>query len=145
MAIAASVVIANGAAHPAAAASGAVIASAALAAAATAIECVLVATNSPTYGAALATWIDLWACTATRAICHWAWTPIALDRDRQSFPAGRSCPAGIHLWESETQPTALQVTARRAGACRALDSGAQTRAASPRIIHGPFDSDPHKS
>ena len=82
VAIAASVVIVNGAAHRAAAASGAVIASAAAiasgAAAAAAIDqCVLVATNSSTYGAALATWIDLWACTGTRAICHArAWTAI---------------------------------------------------------------------
>ena len=67
--IAASVGIANGAAHRAAAASAAAIASGA--AAAVAIDqCVLVATNSSTYGAALATWIDLWACTATCAICH---------------------------------------------------------------------------
>ena len=76
VAIAASVVIVNGAAHRAAAASGAAIASGAAAAAAI-DQCVLVATSSSTYGAALATWIDLWACTGTRAICHArAWTAI---------------------------------------------------------------------
>ena len=76
VAIAASVVIVNGAAHRAAAASGAVIASG-VAAAVAIDQCVLVATNSSTYGAALATWIDLWACTGTRAICHArAWTAI---------------------------------------------------------------------
>ena len=76
VAIAASVVIVNGAAHRAAAASGAAIASGA--AAAVAIDqCVLVATNSSTYAGALATWSDLWACTATCAICHaQAWTAI---------------------------------------------------------------------
>ena len=82
VAIAASVVIANDAAHRAAAASGAVIASAAAiasgAAAAVAIDqCVLVATSSSTYAGALATWTDLWACTATCAICHArTWTAI---------------------------------------------------------------------
>ena len=76
VAIAASVVIVNGAAHRAAAASGAVIASGAAAAAAIE-QCVLVATNSSTYAAALATWTDLWACTATCAICHaQTWTAI---------------------------------------------------------------------
>ena len=75
VAIAASVVIADGAAHPAAAASGAVIASdaaiASAAAAAVAIEqCDFEATNSSTCAAVLATWTDLWACTATCAICH---------------------------------------------------------------------------
>ena len=58
----------------------------AAAAAAVAIDqCVLVATNSSTYAAVLATWTDLWACTATCAICHartwtairWTWTAIA--------------------------------------------------------------------
>ena len=73
VAIAASVVIVNGAAHRAAAASGAVIASG-VAAAVAIDQCVLVATNSSTYAAALATWTDLWACTATCAICHWSWT-----------------------------------------------------------------------
>ena len=68
-AIAASVVIVNGAAHRAAAASGAVIASG-VAAAVAIDQCVLVATNSSTYAAVLATWTDLWACTATCAICH---------------------------------------------------------------------------
>ena len=68
-AIAASVVIVNGAAHRAAAASGAVIASG-VAAAVAIDQCVLVATNSSTYAGALATWTDLWACTATCAICH---------------------------------------------------------------------------
>ena len=84
VAIAASVVIANGAAHRAAAASGAVIASG-VAAAVAIDQCVLVATNSSTYAAVLATWTDLWACTATCAICHartwtairWTWTAIA--------------------------------------------------------------------
>ena len=83
VAIAASVVIVNGAAHRAAAASGAAIASGA--AAAVAIDqCVLVATSSSTYAGALATcagalatWTDLWACTATCAICHArTWTAI---------------------------------------------------------------------
>ena len=68
VAIAASVVIVNGAAHRAAAASGAAIAS--VAAAVAIDQCVLVATNSSTYAAVLATWTDLWACTATCAICH---------------------------------------------------------------------------
>ena len=76
VAIAASVVIVNGAAHRAAAASAAAIASGA--AAAVAIDqCVLVATSSSTYAGALATWTDLWACTATCAICHArTWTAI---------------------------------------------------------------------
>ena len=69
VAIAASVVIANDAAHRAAAASGAVIASG-VAAAVAIDQCVLVATNSSTYAAVLATWTDLWACTATCAICQ---------------------------------------------------------------------------
>ena len=85
VAIAASVVIVNGAAHRAAAASGAVIASG-VAAAVAIDQCVLVATNSSTYAAVLATWTDLWACTATCAICHartWTapcWTGTAIDR-----------------------------------------------------------------
>ena len=85
VAIAASVVIVNGAAHRAAAASGAVIASG-VAAAAAIDQCVLVATNSSTYAALLATWTDLWACTATCAICHartWTairWTGTAIAR-----------------------------------------------------------------
>ena len=97
VAIAASVVIVNGAAHRAAAASGAVIASAAAiasgAAAAAAIDqCVLVATNSSTYGAALATWIDLWACTGTRAICHArAWTAIRWTGTAIARADGRAC------------------------------------------------------
>ena len=83
VAIAASVVIVNGAAHRAAAPSGAVIASG-VAAAVAIDQCVLVATNSSTYAAVLATWTDLWACTATCAICHartWTairWTGIAI-------------------------------------------------------------------
>ena len=68
-AIAASVVIVNGAAHRAAAASGAVIASG-VAAAVAIDQCDFEATNSSTYAGALATGSDLWACTATCAICH---------------------------------------------------------------------------
>ena len=69
VAIAASVVIVNGAAHRAAAASGAVIASG-VAAAVAIDQCDFEATNSSTYAGALATGSDLWACTATCAICH---------------------------------------------------------------------------
>ena len=84
VAIAASVVIVNGAAHRAAVASGAVIASGA--AAVVAIDqCDFVATNSSIYATVLATLIDLWACTATCAICHArtltaipCWTGIAI-------------------------------------------------------------------
>ena len=76
VAIAASVVIVNGAAHRAAAASGAVIASG-VAAVVAIDQCDLVATNSSTYAGVLATWTDLWACTATCAICHArTWTAI---------------------------------------------------------------------
>ena len=90
VAIAASVVIVNGAAHRAAAASGAVIASG-VAAAVAIDQCVLVATNSSTYGAAPETWIDLRACTATCAICHartWTaiacWTGTAISREAKA-------------------------------------------------------------
>jgi len=67
----------------AAAVSAGVIASAAVAAAAT-DECSTVVTDFSTnaaarvtYAAVLATWTDLWACTATCAICHaQTWTAI---------------------------------------------------------------------
>ena len=110
VAIAASVMIANDAAHRAAAASGAVIASAAAiasgAAAAVAIDqCVLVATSSSTYAGALATWTDLWACTATCAICHaQTWTAIPCWIETASAQAiGAGCYAS---GEFKTQPTA---------------------------------------
>ena len=91
VAIAASVVIANGAAHRAAAASGAVIASGVAAAGAIA-QCVLVATNSSTYATALATWTDLWACTATCAICHArTWTAIRWTGTAIARADGRAC------------------------------------------------------
>ena len=105
VAIAASVVIANDAAHRAAAASGAVIASAAAiasgAAAAVAIDqCVLVATNSSTYAAALAPWIDLWAYTATCAICHTrTWTAIRWTGTAIARADSRACwntSMGVH-------------------------------------------------
>ena len=97
VAIAASVGIVNGAAHRAAAASGAAIAS--VAAAVAIDQCVLVATSSSTYAGALATWTDLWACTATCAICHartwtairWSWTAIA----RSDGPACWSTSARV--------------------------------------------------
>ena len=97
VAIAASVVIANDAAHRAAAASGAVIASAAaiasgVAAAAAIDQCVLVATNSSTYAAVLATWTDLWACTATCATCHArTWTAIPWTGTAIARADGRAC------------------------------------------------------
>ena len=68
-AIAAGVVSVSAVVRSAAAASAAVIASG-VAAAVAIDKCVLVATNSSTYAAVLATWTDLWACTATCAICH---------------------------------------------------------------------------
>ena len=99
VAIAASVLIVNGDAHRAAAASGAAIASGAAAAAAI-DQCVLVATNSSTYGAALATWIDLWACTGTRAICHaQAWTAIRWTGTAIARADSRACwntSMGVH-------------------------------------------------
>ena len=68
----------------AAAVSAGVIASAAVAAAATE-QCDAAATDFSTNAGALATWTDLWACTATCAICHaqtWTailcWTGIAI-------------------------------------------------------------------
>ena len=85
------VVSVSAAVRSAAAASAGVIANAALAAAATE-QCDAAATDSSTNAAArvtcaavLATWTDLWACTATCAICHartwtairWTWTAIA--------------------------------------------------------------------
>ena len=53
-----------------------------------------------------------------------------LDRDCQSFPAGSPLLLE-YICESKTQPYSPSRTARRAGACSALDSGApvQTRAA----------------
>ena len=85
------VVSVSAAFRSAAAATAAVIASAALAAAATE-RCDAAATDFSTNAAArvtcaavLATWTDLWACTATCAICHaqtWTailcWTGIAI-------------------------------------------------------------------
>ena len=72
----AGVVRVSAAVRSSAAATAAVIASAALAAAATE-QCDAAATDSSTNAGArvtcaavLATWTDLWACTATCAICH---------------------------------------------------------------------------
>jgi len=91
VAIAASVVIVNGAAHRAAVASGAVIASG-VAAAVAIDQCVLVATNSSTYAAVLATWTDLSACTATCAICHArTWTAIRWTATAIARADGRAC------------------------------------------------------
>ena len=118
VATAASVVIANGAAHRAAAASGAAIASGA--AAAVAIDqCVLVATSSSTYAGALATWTDLWACTATCAICHArTWTAIPCWTVTASAEAiGAGWNASVRVQNSQTEPQ--RGSTGCAGACRA--------------------------
>ena len=110
MAIAASVVIVNGAAHRAAVASGAVIASG-VAAAVAIDQCVLVATSSSTYAGALATWTDLWACTATCAICHArTWTAIpcwTVTASAQAIGAGWNASEEVQNDATEPQQAAL--------------------------------------
>ena len=112
VAIAASVVIVNGAAHRAAAASGAAIASGA--AAAVAIDqCVLVATSSSTYAGALATWTDLWACTATCAICHArTWTAIRWTRTAIGSVAPAGWNASEEVQNDATEPQQAALAAR---------------------------------
>ncbi len=97
-AIAASAVSVSAAGRSAAAATAGVIASAALAAAATE-RCETAAsgfsTNAAarvTCAAALATWTDLWACTATCAICHArTWTAIRWTGTAIARADGRAC------------------------------------------------------
>ena len=125
VAIAASVVIANGAAHRAAAASGAAIAS--VAAAVAIDQCVLVATNSSTYAAVLATWIDLWACTATCAICHTrTWTAIRWTWSAIARADGRAC------WNTSGRLPAQARGANFAALCRAGAKSALGRKPVPR-------------
>jgi hypothetical protein len=98
VAIAANVVRVSAAVRSAAAASAGVIASAALPAAATE-QCEIVVSDSSTNAGArvtcagaLATWTDLWACTATCAICHArTWTAIRWTGTAIARADGRAC------------------------------------------------------
>ena len=137
-AIAASAVSVSAAGRSAAAATAGVIASAALAAAATE-RCETAAsgfsTNAAarvTCAAALATWTDLWACTATCAICHartWTailcWTGIAISREKAAC-----WTASVRVQKSQTEPQ--RGSTGCAGACRALDSGAHNPHREPK-------------